>query len=300
VGSDVTCPRCGSDTVKKGYRNNVSGRKGILFCKRCNCRFVEETQGSFPKHHMMEALSQNTLGYNSAEINTSLRKRFKIAPSRSTIQRWIQTHSDLTPIAKKREEIRSFGDPIKTLDLVHRGIPYSFAVNMFKAQYLKNEMAGLKNYLTCYEDKPVFEGGDRCSDKILSVSVETKRTKNIACRIAGLAFESAKKSTDRHSLVERFMLVNDSATIATEVPIYFYLKEKGSITGHIDLLQVRFGKVHILDLKPDANKEHPEAQLLSYAMGLSFRTGIPLKSIECAWFDEKDYFSFAASEAKWN
>ena len=58
---------------------------------------------------------------------------------------------------------------------------------------------------------------------------------------------------DRRSLVERFMLTNHSATIATEVPIYFYLKEKGSLTGHIYLLQVRFGKVHILDLKSDAN-----------------------------------------------
>ena len=96
------------------------------------------------------------------------------------------------------------------------------------------------------------------------------------------------------------MLVNDSATIGTEVSIYFYLKEKGFITGHIDILQVRFGKVHILVLKPDANKEHPDAQLLSYAMGLLFRTKIPLSSIECAWFDDEDYLSFTSSEARWS
>jgi hypothetical protein len=88
-------------------------------------------------------------------------------------------------------------------------------------------------------------------------------------------------------IVQRFMLLNDSATIAVEVPIYLtpedfaYFRAHGftfpfgdqPITGHIDFVQLRSGFLHILDDKPDAAKEtHAVTQLTIYAMALSRRT----------------------------
>lgn len=64
------------------------------------------------------------------------------------------------------------------------------------------------------------------------------------------------------------------------------------ITGHIDLLQIRNGMIHILDYKPNAEKEKPIEQLTLYAMALSRLTGLRLYEFKCAWFDEKDYFEF--------
>jgi len=64
------------------------------------------------------------------------------------------------------------------------------------------------------------------------------------------------------------------------------------ITGHIDILQIRNGMVHILDYKPKAEKERPIEQLTLYAMALSRLTGLRLFEFKCAWFDEKDYFEF--------
>ena len=64
------------------------------------------------------------------------------------------------------------------------------------------------------------------------------------------------------------------------------------LTGHIDLLQVRNGQIHILDYKPNAEKERPIEQLTLYAMALSRLTGLRLYEFKCAWFDEKDYFEF--------
>ena len=64
------------------------------------------------------------------------------------------------------------------------------------------------------------------------------------------------------------------------------------ITGHIDILQIRNGMVHILDFKPRAEKERPIEQLTLYAMALSRLTGLRLFEFKCAWFDEKDYFEF--------
>ena len=64
------------------------------------------------------------------------------------------------------------------------------------------------------------------------------------------------------------------------------------ITGHIDLVQVRNGQIHILDYKPNAAKEKPIEQLTLYAMALSRLTGLRMYCFKCAWFDEKDYFEF--------
>ena len=64
------------------------------------------------------------------------------------------------------------------------------------------------------------------------------------------------------------------------------------ITGHIDILQIRNGMVHLLDYKPNAEKERPIEQLTLYAMALSRLTGLRLFEFKCAWFDEKDYFEF--------
>ena len=103
------------------------------------------------------------------------------------------------------------------------------------------------------------------------------------------------------------MLLNDSATIAVEVPIYLipddfaYFQSRGftspfgnnPIPGHIDFLQLRSGFLHILDQKPEAAKEkHAIMQLTIYAMALSRPTGLPVKAFKCAWFDEQNYFEF--------
>jgi hypothetical protein len=64
------------------------------------------------------------------------------------------------------------------------------------------------------------------------------------------------------------------------------------ITGHIDLVQIRNGQVHIMDYKPNAQKEQPIDQLTLYAMALSRLTGMRLFEFKCAWFDENNYFEF--------
>ncbi len=73
------------------------------------------------------------------------------------------------------------------------------------------------------------------------------------------------------------------------------------MNGHVDVLQVRGGKIFVLDYKPGADKENIEkvkSQLYWYATGLSFRTKIPLVFFRCAWFDENVYYEFDPREAR--
>jgi ATP-dependent exoDNAse (exonuclease V) beta subunit len=141
-------------------------------------------------------------------------------------------------------------------------------------------------------------------DKLIVISKQ-----NAATDTAALILPAVGSNYERHPKLQRFMLANDSTTIAVEVPVWLAQEDiatlesehgirllsedaESSITGHIDFLQVRNGAVHILDYKPDARTNKPIAQLTIYALALSHLTGIKLLDIKCAWFNENEYCEF--------
>jgi hypothetical protein len=133
---------------------------------------------------------------------------------------------------------------------------------------------------------------------------------NFATRMAGLVIPTVGDNRLRHEALQRFMLANDSTTLAAEVPIWLSpemiveLEREhgialmpegaiGALTGHIDFLQVRNRAVHILDYKPDARTNRPIAQLTVYALALTkLVPGLKLFDIKCAWFNEEKYCEF--------
>lgn len=160
-----------------------------------------------------------------------------------------------------------------------------------------------------------FQEGLRASETPLTFSktqMIVRSKQNYATRLATFVLQSVKDRKLRHEALQKFMLANDSVTVATEIPVYLtcddiehlqtqlgfqvfgYENEKlpKLITGHIDFLQIRNGQIHILDYKPNAGKVQPVEQLTLYAMALSRLTGLRLLEFKCAWFDEKDYFEF--------
>src|SRR5204862_2028635 len=120
----------------------------------------------------------------------------------------------------------------------------------------------------------LFRESERASQKAASF-LDTSRLivvekENFATRMAELVIPTVGDNRLRHEALQRFMLANDSTTLAVEVPIWLPPVEilelerthgillrspdaslDASITGHIDFLQVRNGAVHILDYKPD-------------------------------------------------
>ncbi|MEO0202979.1 MAG: PD-(D/E)XK nuclease family protein [candidate division WOR-3 bacterium] len=82
------------------------------------------------------------------------------------------------------------------------------------------------------------------------------------------------------------MLINDSTTMACEVPVYLtnfdFENYRTPITGHIDILQIRNGLIHILDYKPNAEKVNAINQLTIYALALASRTKLAVKDFKCA------------------
>ena len=135
------------------------------------------------------------------------------------------------------------------------------------------------------------------------------RKENAATQTAALIIPAVGNNKLRHETLQRFMLANDSVTVAVEIPIWLTEADisalervhrielvprvgaaERAITGHIDFLQVRNGAIHVLDYKPDARTNKPIAQLAIYALALTRRVpGLKLFDIKCAWFNEEEY-----------
>ena len=194
------------------------------------------------------------------------------------------------------------------------GFPKAFFKRLLKTNFSKRFFPQLKNYITSITKVPyfipesAFKAGPRCSELRIDLKPQKTTKHNNAPRMAELALTLAKTNRERHQAVENFFLANDSTTVAIEVPVYIKpgeltkteQKEYGltlnePLSGHIDILQQRFNKIHILDYKSDAKKSDKTTadQLFLYALALNKRTGIPLRKITCAYFDDKNYFQLS-------
>jgi len=214
---------------------------------------------------------------------------------------------------------------IRSFKLYHKQV-YSFAYHRPKLEFLRksNEHERYAKLADFLESVPkicphvLFRESSRASqispnfiDQSKLIVVEKE---NFATRSAALVIPTVGDNRLRHESLQRFMLANDSVTVAVEIPIWIRPEDIAKIeteygiqffpdnapgetthqpiTGHIDFLQVRNGAVHILDYKPDARTNKPIAQLTIYALALSRLTGIPLFDFKCAWFNESEYCEY--------
>jgi DNA-directed RNA polymerase subunit RPC12/RpoP len=334
------CPHCNSKRlIKKGTRKKKLEDVPIFRCRACGRSFTVGPRTirnkTYPLPEILEALSQydrgNTLEATAEKISS--RYGHRVAPS--TISRWLSEHPALTTYRRLRERGRRLFSPIqliRTHKLYHRQV-YEFAYHRAKLAFVRDgtlddkravgptstsRFSPLADFLesipkTCPHDLFKREDGSRSSqlaldflalDRLIVVSKQ-----NAATDTAALILPAVGSNYERHPKLQRFMLANDSTTVAAEVPVWLtqddiaaleteygirLLSEdaESSITGHIDFVQVRNGAVHILDYKPDARTNKPIAQLTVYALALSRLTGIKLFDIKCAWFNENEYCEF--------
>ena len=334
---EIACPYCNSKDIKKaGKRKDRFGNIQKYLCKDCNRYFSEDrlkfTQ--FPAKIVLNAISLYNLGYSQEKVSQLIANRYKIQPPRNTISQWINKYSiPCTYYTLRKQALKLYRPKNIILDekLQHKQV-YNFKLHKAKIVLLEKKkvlpeekLKALKTYL---ENVPANKTGaipfphhiftiapnntqqeSRASKLSMRLFKITQKTKhNYANKLAGLGLKLAPDNKARHQAVQDFMLINDSTTVATEVPVYLtdsdiaYFKNKGfgfsfeacktPITGHIDILQIRNGLIYILDYKPEAHKINPIKQLTIYALALAARTKIPVKDFKCAWFDDRNYYEF--------
>ena len=248
----------------------------------------------------------------------------------STLSHWLTEFKDYLSYLRLREfAVKRYApkDTVIHATLAHRQLfRYRFhaakCALMIQEDIQHRRFRPLQDFLELVPSEcphQYFSQGLRASEVPLTFSktqMIVRAKQNYATKLAAFVLQSVKDNKARHEALQKFMLANDSVTVATEVPVYltrddlehmqtqlgFELYTKTNtpsevelpklITGHIDILQIRNGQAHLLDYKPKAEKDRPIEQLTLYAMALSRLTGLRLFEFKCAWFDENDYFEF--------
>ncbi len=306
----MECPYCKSNYVIKNGRAERKRRTIQRYkCNKCGRRFLEEKMNKreYPPQAILWSIVYYNQGKTLSETSKLVNRTFKIKTYPQLISSWVKQHSDICSYLKMRKR----GDFLFREEFEHKQV-YEFSYHKLKVEKLiNNYFSNIKRYLTsvnkeCPHGLFRREGNMRASQISLSGEVKIRKTNNYACKLSNLALKGNKDNRKRHQEVQEFMLSNDSSTLACEVPVWAFPQETREfkifsgvnepITGHIDVLQQRYGLLYVLDYKPSADKEFPISQLFFYAFALSIRTGIWLRNFKCAWFDENGYYEFSPGE----
>ena len=335
------CPYCGgSNLSRKGTRRKKLEIVQVWRCFACKRNFTPGPAAlrnkTYPLRMILSALTDYDTGFTLEETAARLKKKTHRNVSPSTIASWLEQYKRHCSYRRLRAKGLSrfpATQTIRAIKLYHRQI-YSFAYHRPKLDFLRagtldDKRKGDKRFAPLAEflehvptDCPheLFSGeGDskaRASQAAGAFADAGHAIVNIrqnaATETAALIIPAVGNNKLRHETLQRFMLANDSVTLAVEIPIWLRepdiaaiearwgislapkVREEGErvVTGHIDFIQVRNGAVHLLDYKPDATTNKPFAQLTIYALALSHLTGIPLFDFKCAWFNEHQYCEF--------
>lgn len=342
------CPYCQNPGIRpKGTRTKKLEKIPQYYCPTCVRTFCNGSRAirnkTYPVQAILEALTLYNRGYSLAATAKQLSLKFGFRADPSTISRWLKDYRTFTTYRRLRDHGSKQFHPTRIITTVklHHAQVYEYAYHHGKLSALsagtldpqfndRRTIVSTIDFLKgvphdCPHELFVRDQGARSSAldptfvDIHHVMV-TERT-NTATETAAAVLPSVGTNHMRHSVLQRFMLANDSATIAVEVPIWLdeaaitKLETRHSIkllpkvpvnpdnptgpykprmiTGHIDFLQVRRGCIHVLDYKPDARTNKPISQLVAYALALTHLIpGLTLFEIRCAWFNEKCYNEF--------
>ena len=325
VGSlQERCLYCsGRRITKKGRRRKKFETVQLWHCKDCDQVFTPRAlKGkTYPIPVILDSLSYYNTGYSLETSAKRLKERYGISVTPTTLSRWLKEYKELSTYARLREQGLALFSPnqvVQSTRLHHQQV-YHYRIHRAKLELLlgnwrQKKFGPLGTFLLSMATAcphRLFRQEGRGSDikaRFDIDGVSIRENQNFATRISQLALQGVSQNKRRHDSVQKFMLLNDSVTVATEVPVYllpedinhlkaklgfqFPLDDKSTISGHIDAVQVRNDAIHILDYKPNARHEKPIEQLTFYALALSRRTGLRLYDFKCAWFDENHYFEF--------
>lgn len=304
------CPHCdGRSFTRRGTRKKKFEIVQLWRCASCKRMFTPAPAAlrnkTYPLRVIIDALTTYSLGYSHEDTLRRIKAKAGRAIPDSTLSAWIAEHHALMSYRRLRDAGRRRFPPeqtIRSVKLYHRQV-YRYAFHRPKLEMLRESdehrrFAPVANFLEAIPlicPHALFRTEDmegRASQAHLSLAnvwrIIVNRKENTATRAAALVIPTVGDNRRRHERLQQFMLTNDSATLAVEVPIWLtevdiaalekrydieltgrHAAGNRAIAGHMDFLQVRNGAVHILDYKPDARTNRPITQLAIYALALT-------------------------------
>lgn len=294
---ETICPNCSSkNIIKKGKNKNKLQTIQRYKCKQCSKLFTLNLikHKTYPIKIILNAISYYNLGNSLKTSSEIINKQFKTALNPQTINNWLKEFKEICTFQRIRNKAIKYkkNNMITRRTFHHNQQPYLYQYHNSKIHFLKN-YPKLKNYLIKIKDNcpnHLFNNNTRCSKINLKLNFKKIKKFNHACKLAELALKLTNDNKSRHQILD--MLINDTATIATEIPVHLNYNDQ-LLTGHIDFLQLKFNKLYIIDYKPEAEKEkHAQSQIYLYTLALSRLTNTNIKHFICAYFNNKNYFEF--------
>jgi len=252
---EIFCPYCSSENfVKRGTRKKKNETVQLYLCNDCRRAFTPGTvKGKhYPLPAILDAISLYNIGHSlekAAQIASRILARNKEEEGQGTeglavkdrgkigsgtLSNWINQFASILPYLRMRPyALKMFRpeDTIISATLAHRQL-YRFRYHQPKIRlimeddYKNRAFWPLKEFLDLVPAEcphQYFQDGMRASEAPIRFSkteMIVRSKENYATKLAKLVLGSVKENKNRHDALQRFMLANDSVTVATEVPVY--------------------------------------------------------------------------------
>ena len=303
----MNCPKCQTDqnVIKSGIRYTNKGKTQQYYCKSCDKYFTDSKRShtKYPENVILHTLELYNRGYPVKQAKKMVGKKYQYSPPKRTIYSWVERYKDKLTFLKLRKNYSVDPDNLTTTHNFQHQQVYPFTYHHLKLNIHSKQRPELRRYINWIErslPRKIFLKGPRCSSLEIDHDLETKQKDNLTTELTQLAFNSQPKNSNKspHETVEDFFLINDSTTVVTELPVFINPKETSvnvdePITGHIDLIQIRYEDLYILDYKPNLNRpERHASQLQLYKKAILERTSIPENKIYSAVFNKHSYYEF--------
>ncbi|MEK6887713.1 MAG: hypothetical protein AABX14_02080 [Candidatus Aenigmatarchaeota archaeon] len=229
------CPYCSSKKiVKRGVRKKKLEEVQLYLCNDCDKSFTpQKIRGkTFPLRMIIDGMSSYNMGYTLEESCGFLKENYGMDVQPQTLSAWLEEFSKLCTYSRMREFGKKLYTPnqiIQSVTLYHRQV-YRYRYHRAKAELVLQEfrnarLSPLKEFLEAIMAEcphQLFKEGGRASDNAkfdLSQLIINEKF-NFAVRLAQLVLQAVNNNRERHEILQKFMLANDSVTVAAEVPVY--------------------------------------------------------------------------------
>jgi transposase-like protein len=295
------CPYCGSHVLtRRGTRNKKLEIVQLWRCSSCKRVFTPGPAAlrnkTYPLRMILSALTDYDTGYTLQETAAHLKKKTNRSVSPSTIASWLQQYKRHCSYRRFRAKgVARFpaNQTIRSIKLYHRQV-YGYAYHRAKLGFLRSGTLDDKRAASAGSTARFTPLADflenipsLCPHELFTREEDIKarasqarpefadashaivsRKENAATETAAFIIPAVGNNKLRHETLQRFMLANDSVTLAVEIPIWLTEADIAAmecehgielapktgapraITGHLDFLQVRNGAIHILGYKP--------------------------------------------------
>src|SRR6266851_7280896 len=228
------CPKCHcKSTTRRGKRRNRLRTLQLFQCPECLHRFTGEAgkNRTYPLKVILDAISTFNLGNSLTDTQRILRQRSHVEIPARTIQSWLKTYRTLGTYFRLRAAGKKLFDPqtiVSSRIFQHKQV-YRFQVHNAKLELSlqspsHRHLSSLNDYLDSVQhhvpDDLFQNSRERSSTFPAQLQPVISRKENHATRLAALVLPTSLNNKKRHETLQRFMIVNDSVTVAVEVPVF--------------------------------------------------------------------------------